>query len=188
MKKILTACALFAYASFANAYDIEVTVYVDGETKWYFDIELTNNNQDFSAFQFDITLDGIGALEKENLSASKLLSDHNLMLATPNGHYRVVAYSTSNAKLKNREGKLFSFNLDGDFTGITINKIIFSKPDGTEVEADVYNRPLNRSDEDAIKDVRLEPNKVIYDMGGRQVYKIDRRGIYIQNGNKVAVK
>ena len=83
---------------------------------------------------------------------------------------------------------MFSFNLDGDFTGITINKIIFSKPDGTEVEADVYNRPLNRSDEDAIKDVRLEPNKVIYEMGGRQVYKIDRRGIYIQNGKKVAVK
>lgn len=188
MKKILTACAFLVCASFAQAYDIEATVYVDGETKWYFDIELANNTVDFVAFQLDITLDGDGTLKKEDMFASKLLDKHRLMLASVDGHYRVVAYSTSNAKLKNREGKLFSFNLDGDFTGITINKIIFSKPDGTEVEADVYNRPLNRSDEDAIKDVRLEPNKVIYDMGGRQVYKIDRRGIYIQNGKKVAVK
>lgn len=185
MKKILTACALFVYASFAKAYDIEATVYVDGETKWYFDIELANNNQDFSAFQFDITLDGIGALEKENLSASKLLSNHNLMLATPNGHYRVIAYSANGSKLKNKEGRLFSFTLDGDFTGITINNIIFAKPDGTEVEADVYTRPLNRSDEDAIKDVKQEPSKVIYDMAGKQVYKIDRQGIYIQNGKKL---
>lgn len=188
MKKILASLALFACTSFVHAYDIEATVHVDDESKWYFDIELTNNNIEFAAFQLDIKLDGDGTLSQENLTAGKLLTDHNLMLAHPNDFYRVLVYSLKGSKLKSKNGKLFSFTVDGDFTGITINNIIFVKPDASESEAETYTRPLNRSDEDAVKGVSAndEPQKVIYDMAGRKVYKFDRRGIYIQNGKKLA--
>lgn len=186
MKKILTACALFACACCAQAYDIEASVSIAGKDTWFFDIELANNNIDFTAFQVDITLDGDAKLKKKDLTGGELLNGHNIMLATPDGHYRVVGYSLSKAILKKQNGLLFSFIVDGDISGITINKIIFVKPDLTEVEADVFTKPLDR-DADAIQEVpaEQEPSKVIYDMSGRKVYKIDRRGIYIQNGKKL---
>ena len=183
----MIACALFASTFFARAYDIKATVSIEGETVWYFDIELANNNTEFTAFQLDITLDGDATLDSSHLTCNTLMGDHKLLLATPNGHYRVVGFSTSNSTFTKKEGELFSFIIDGDIKGITINKIIFAKPDGTEVEADVYTLPLNR-DEDAIKEATAsqEVNKVIYNMEGKQVYNIDRRGIYIQNGKKIA--
>lgn len=189
MKKTIVACALLMCAFSAKSYDIAATVSIEGETKWYFDIELANNDMDFTAFQLDITLDADDAEIKESdMTCCSLMSNHKLLLATTNGHYRVVGYSPSNEIFKRREGKLFSFEFDGDIKGITINKIIFAKPDGKEEEADVYTRTLNRkSDEDAIRGIseETEERKVTYDMTGKQVYRIDRRGIYIQNGRKM---
>lgn len=184
----MMACALFACAFFTSAYDIKTTVSIEGESIWYFDIELENNDIDFTAFQLDITLDSENAeLKTADLHGDKLMADHALVLAKPDGHYRVVGYSQTNSLLQERNGCLFYFSVDGDIKGITINKIIFAKPDGTEVEADVYTLPLNR-DEDAVEEMAAsqEMNKVIYNMEGKQVYRIDRRGIYIQNGRKIA--
>ena len=190
MRKIMIACALFASAFFARAYDIMATVSIEGETRWYFDIGLSNNDIDFTAFQLDVTLDGEAELVEGELKTSELIPNHTLMVARPDGHYRVLGFSMSNSSLTGTTGQLFSFAIDGDIKGITINKIIFAKPDGTEVEADVYEKALDRTDEDAIADVSAaqKENKVVYDMQGKQVYRIDRRGIYIQNGKKVVVK
>lgn len=190
MRKIMVSCALFASVFFAKAYDIVATVSIEGDSKWYFDIELANNDIDFTAFQLDITLDAENVeLKDEDMKTDQLLKDHTLMLAQPSGHYRVLAYNMSNKVFKEKEGRLFSFSLDGDIKGITINKIIFAKPDGTEMEADVFTRPLDRiNDADAIQKVQKdqEANHVIYNMEGKKVYRIDRRGIYIQNGKKIA--
>jgi len=188
MRKIFTACALLASTLCANAYDISATVSIEGDTKWYFDIELANNDIDFTAFQLDVTLDGEAQLLESDVMKCELMPNHSLMVANPNGHYRVIGFSTANAKLEKKEGQLFSFSVDGDIKGITINKIIFAKPDGTEVEAVDYTRPLNRNDDDAVKNISAsqKENKVIYNMEGKQVFKIDRHGIYIQNGKKIA--
>ena len=189
MKRILTACLFFATALLAQAYDIAATVFIEGETKWYFDIELANNDIDFTAFQMDVTLFGNATLDEENLTTSELTHTHKLMLAAPGEqHYRVVGFNSSNANLTKKEGRLFSFTIDGNIIGIYINKIIFAMADGTEVEADAYLRPLNRNDEDAVKDapVGKDVNKVVYDMEGKQVFRIDRHGLYIQNGKKIA--
>lgn len=188
MRKIFTACALFACAYCAHAYDITTTVSIEGETKWYFDIELANNNVDFTAFQLDIMLEGDAELMETNLKKCELIPGHHLMLAQTDGHYRVLGFSPSNASLKGKEGQLFTFSIDGDIKGITINKIIFAKPDGTEVEAVDYTRPLDRNDDDAVMGISAsqKENTVIYDMEGKQVFKIDRRGIYIRNGKKIA--
>ena len=191
MKRIVAAFALFACTFFVQAYDIVATVSIEGNTKWYFDIELANNDIDFTAFQLDITLDSEDAeMKQTNMLRRWLMVNHNIRLTRLDGHYRVLGYSLSNEVFKTQEGMLFSFELDGDIKGITINKIIFAKPDGTEVEADVYNRPLDRDNDDAISNVTAsqKENKVIYNMEGKQVYRIDRRGIYIQNGKKIAVK
>ena len=193
MRKILVSCALFACALCAKAYDIAATVSIEGDTKWYFDIELANNNIDFTAFQMDITLDSNYELKSEDMQLGNLTQSHQLLLAKPGGHYRVVVYNLQNQCFSSPEGRLFSFELDGDIKGITINKIIFAQPDGTEVEAGVYNRALDRiNDADAIGTVPegddQQIKKVVYDTTGKQVYRIDRRGIYIQNGKKVAVK
>ena len=188
MRRFFTACALFACAYCAHSYDITTTVSIEGETKWYFDIELANNDVDFTAFQLDITLEGDAELMETNLKKCELIPGHHLMLAQTDGHYRVLGFSPSNASLKEKEGQLFTFSIDGDIRGITINKIIFAKPDGTEVEAVDYTRPLDRNDDDAVKGVSAaqKENTVIYDMEGKQVFKIDRRGIYIRNGKKIA--
>lgn len=190
MKKIFTICTALACAFCAKAYDIVATVSIEGETKWYFDIELENNTIGFTAFQMDITLDAEGVeLKSSDIVCDDIMSGHSMMLAKPEGRYRIVGYSTSNSTLKNETGRLFHFTLDGDITGITINNIIFAKPDGTEIEAKEFTKPLDRvNDPDAIQKVSGEEdvNRVIYNMEGKQVYTIDRRGIYIQNGKKIA--
>jgi len=191
MKRIVAAFALFACAFFVQAYDIVATVSIEGNTKWYFDIELANNDIDFTAFQMDITLDSEDAvLTQANMLRRWLMANHIIKLSKLKGRYRVVGYSQSNEVFNRKNGMLFSFEIDGDIKGITINKIIFAKPDGTEVEADVYTRTLDPDNDDAIRDVSAsqQENKVIYNMEGKQVYRIDRRGIYIQNGKKIAVK
>ena len=189
MKKILAACTLLASSLCAQAYGVVAAVSIEDETKWYFDIELADNDLDFTAFQLDITLEGDVELSSSDLIKSALIPEHTLRIAKLGKNYRVLGYSLTNNVLSSQNGQLFSFTLDGDIKGITINKIIFAKPDGTEVEAAIYEKALDRnSDEDAVREVPAsqEVNKVIYNMEGRQVYNIDRRGIYIQNGKKIA--
>lgn len=192
MKKIFAVFAVMACAFSAKAYDVVAAVSIEGDTKWYFDIELENNDIDFTAFQLDITLDSKDVvLKSSDMERDALLADHSLQLSPLDGRYRIVCYSTSNSLLRSKTGRLFCLTLDGDIQGITINKIIFAKPDGTEVEADVFTRTFDRyGDPDALRSVSeaQDVNKVIYNTDGKQRYRIDRRGIYIQNGKKIAVK
>ena len=170
MKKLMTCCALLACASCAHAYDLVATVSIEEDTKWHFDIGLANNDIDFTAFQLDITLDGDDKIKSEDMESGQLMHRHTLMLATPHGHPRVVGYSLSGELLKGKEGPLFSFSIDSSIKGIIINRIFFIKPDGTKVEAAVKDVPDGK---DAVE--------VTYDMKGKQVYTIDRRGIRIRN-------
>ena len=190
MKRLLTTCTLLACVFLTHAYEIEATISIEGDTKWYFDIELVDNDIDFTAFQMDITLDSDVEITTDNLTRSKLAEKHTMLIGKPDGHYRILGYNLQNKALKGTQGELFSLTLDGDIKGITINKIIFSKADGTEVEAKDYIRPLDRDHDDAIAGVAADEDTkpVTYTLDGKQVYRIDRRGIYIQNGKKILVK
>lgn len=169
MKKLLTCCTLLLSAFGARAYDLVAIVSMEEETKWHFDIELADNNIDFTAFQLDITLDGDAKLERKDLTSGEIMHRHSLMLAAPQEHYRVMGYSLSGIVFKEQEGPLFSFTIDGDIRGIVIKGISFIKPDGTKVEAAAGDDP----------DAQDAP-EVVYDMKARQVYRIDRRGICIR--------
>ena len=171
MKKIITCCTLLACALCAHAYELVATVGLEEETKWHFDIELANNDIDFTAFQLDITINGDAKLEREDMTSGLLMHNHTLMVAKPEDYYRVAGYSLSCATFKEKEGSLFSFSINGDINGIIINRVFFVKPDGTKVEAAVNEV----SDQQNL-------NEVTFDMKDKQTYRIDSRGIYIGNG------
>lgn len=174
MKKLLTCLALLAWAFRAQAYELVATVSMDEDEKWHFDIELADNDIDFTAFQLDITLEGDAKLERKDLRSGQIMHRHSLMLAAPQGRYRLMGYSLSGIVFKEKEGPLFSFTLDGDIRGIFISGIFFIKPDGTKVEAAAGDDP----------DAQDAP-EVVYDMKSRQVYRIDRRGICIRSEGNI---
>lgn len=179
MRKILAAYALFAYAFCAQAYELVARVSVEDEARWRFDIELANNDTDFTALQMDITLDDGAKLKQKDISCGDLLIRHSLMLRPVNGRYCLAAYNMGNRLLKERNGLLFSFFIDADVKGIAIDKIIFVKTDGTSQKPDISPEASDADGKDS--DVP-EVQKVVYDMEGEQTYSIDRRGIVIRNG------
>lgn len=186
MKKIPAACAAFVLALGARAYDVVATVSVDDGERWFFDIELADNEVPFTAFQMEIELEGGVHLKQQDLTEGGLMNGHTLQVLKAKGCYKVICYSMSNNPLRATEGRLFGFSVDGDLSGITIKRIIFVRNDGTEEEASAYVRPLNRSEEDGVGQVQAGEGvqQAVYDMSGRQVYRIDRRGIFIRNGRK----
>ena len=179
MKKILAACTLFAHAFSTQAYELVARVSIEDEARWRFDIELANNDIDFTAFQMDITLDGEAELRRENMNSGELMHKHSLSLGKPKGHYCVMGYNLGNEKLKGKNGPLFSFFIDADAKGIAIDNIIFVKTSGSEARPDTC---AEGADADGAGSDQPEVNKVVYDMKSEQTYSIDSRGIIIRNG------
>lgn len=190
MKRIITCCALLTCAVCAHAYELVANVSKEDNTKWRFDIELANNDIDFTAFQMDITLEGDARLKNSDLVCGELTLNHRLMLSNPKGHYRVMALNTGLNPFKEKEGCLFSFTIDGDLEDISFDNIIFVMPDGTKVDAEFTTDALQNSNPDADKETSEEQgiNKAVFDKGTKQAYRIDRRGICIQNGKKLMKK
>lgn len=188
MKKTLLACSLLFGAVSMHAYDVVTSVSIDEGSQWNFDVELADNEQEFIAFQMDVTLDGAASLLQNSLHEGPLCRNHRVAIGEPEGRLRILGYSMQSEPFAGSEGHLCSFSIAGEVSGVKIDKIIFVKADGTEVEAKAYSKPLNRADyEDGIQSVEANrPQKVVYDLSGKQVYHIDQRGIYIQNGQKVA--
>lgn len=179
MKTRLTAfLAFLACWHCVQAYNLEATISIDEEAKWHIDIDLADNDIDFTAFQFDIILDGEATLERDSIICSDLLKKHSLLLGTPKDGYRVFVYNMGNECLKEREGRLLSFTIDGEAEGICIKGITFVKPDGSKVEPDIKAKASGKGMKDSSK---LQENEVVYDMKGEKTYKIDRRGICIRS-------
>ena len=172
MKKILTVCALLAGTQLAQAYELVATVSAWDETQCHIDIELTDNDTDFTAFQIDITLDGDAKLKRDSIHCGSLLADHNILLGMPNGQYRLAAYNMGNKKLNGKEGELVSFTVVGDLKGIAIGGITFVNSDCNSVKPDLK---CETNDGDAKKE-----KEATYGMKGPQTYSIDRRGISIR--------
>lgn len=174
MKKILTCCALLALAFSARAYELVATVSMEEDAKWHFDIELADNDIDFTAFQLELSIDGDAKLKQKDLVPGELLLRHSLMLGKPEGRYSIAGYNLNLKSFAGKEGPLFSFTIDGDVKDITINDLFFVLPDGTKVEAAAGDNAEEQ-----------EVRTVIYGMNGKQTFRIDRRGICIK---KLAVK
>ena len=172
MKKILTACAVFACAHSVQAYELVARVSAWDETQCHIEIELAKNDIGFTAFQMDITLDGDAKLKRDSITCGSLLKDHRLIFNKQSGYYRMLCYNLENRTLCGKEGQLFSFTVVGDVEGISFGGITFVKKDGYGVEPD-----LCADDDNGNKE-----HSAVYDMTGSQAFRIDQRGISIRRG------
>lgn len=181
MKRILLACALFLSVFCAQAYNLKATVSLEKKSKWRFDIEIENNNQDFTAFQLDITLDGEAKLKSGNLTADSLMRHHSLNLSGKDGKYHVSGFNMGSRVLRGKEGRLFSFTIEGKVDSIAIDNVFFVRTDGSKVKPYIYT---NTAEGDKKTNASQKEREVVFMKKGTQAYKIDYRGICIRKGKK----
>lgn len=173
--------------SIASAYEIVAKVSADKPKEWTFTIEVSANEKDFTAFQFDVEVKGDGEILPSQVRKGEVLNNHSVSVGGSAGKYRILSYSIDNSQFLKREGAIVIFTVCGDVEAITISNILFVDSDKlAEMPAPNVELPVS-ADDDAIHSVQqsgIRP-EVIYNLKGQRVYHIDRRGIYIKNGKKV---
>jgi len=189
MKKILISCMTLLMAQAASAYDVSVSMIQVNDSTWKFGVCLEENDVEFTAFQMDVALEGEAELPEEGLVCDTLLSNHNLMLGTPQNKYRIIAYSTETTPFKNQNGKLLSFTVKGNPSTIGIDKIIFVEPDATSRQATDLTA-ITVEDPTAINGVsaNVKAGDAAYDIAGRKVTHLKNGAIFVIDGKKVLVK
>ena len=175
------ACALLVSVCCAQAYNLKATVSIEKKSKWRFDIVLENNNQDFTAFQMDVTLEGDAKIESDNMTTDSLMRHHSLNLSGREGKYHVSGFNMGSRVLKGKEGALFSFTIEGKVESITIDNVFFVRTDCSKVKPYIYAKPSESN-----KKTYASPKEreVVFIKKGTQSYKIDYRGICIRKGKK----
>ena len=181
MKRLFMACAFLASVCFAQAYNLKATVSIEKKSKWRIDIELENNNQDFTAFQMDITLEGDATIESDNMTTDSLMRRHSLSLMGQDGKYHLTGFSMDSRVLKGKEGPLFSFTVEGKVDSITIDNVFFVRTDCSKVKPYIYT---NTSEGDKKTNVGSKEREDVFIKKGTQVCRIDYRGIRIRKGKK----
>ena len=189
MKKILSSCLLFLMVQAASAYEVSVSMLQVNDSTWNFNVCLGENDIDFTAFQMDIALEGDAVVPEESLVCDSLMSNHQLMLGTPTGKYRIIGYSTATTTFQNQNGSLMSFTVKGKPSTISINKILF-------VEANATSHPatdlvaVTVEDPTAINGVAATNQKTegAYDLTGRKVTHLKNGAVFVLDGKKVLVK
>ena len=175
------ACAFLASVCFAQAYNLKATVSIEKKSKWRIDIELENNNQDFTAFQMDVALEGDATIESDNMTADSLMRHHLLNLSGKDGKFHVSGFNMGSRVLKGKEGPLFSFTIEGKVESITIDNVFFVRTDGSKVKPYIYAKPAEGDKKTYASPKERED---VFIKKGTQVYQIDYRGIRIRKGKK----
>lgn len=189
MRKILSLFMLSLIVKAANAYEVSVTMLQVNDSTWNFNVSLSENDMDFTAFQMDVALEGEADVPEASLVCDTLLSNHKLMLGTPKDKFRIVAYSTENTSFKNLNGSLLTFTVKGSPSTISIDNILFSEPDATlHPAADVT--AITVEDPTAITGVSASSPKTkgAYDLTGRKVTHPQNGAVFVIDGKKVLVK
>lgn len=189
MKKKLCFCMMLLTAQFASAYQVAVSMLQENDSTWTFNVCLEENDLDFTAFQMDVTLEGEAALPEESLVCDTLMGDHQLMLGTPSGKYRIVGFSKTSTPFKGQNGSLLTFTVKGNPSTISINKIQFVEPDATAHPAtDLV--AVTVEDPTAVAGVAATVKKtgVAYDLSGRKVTHLKDGAVFVIDGKKVLVK
>jgi len=189
MKKILSFCLLLLMVQAANAYEVSVSMFQVNDSTWTFNVGLDGNDVDFTAFQMDIALEGEASVPEEGMVCDTLLSNHNLVLGTPEGKYRIIAFSTASTAFKSQNGNLLSFKVKGNPSTISIDKIIFAEPDATAHPAEDVTA-ITVEDPTAITGVAASSKNTegAYDLTGRKVTHRKKGAVFVIDGKKVLVK
>ena len=147
------------------------------------------NQRDYTAFQFDLYVPEETDVAQMLLNSQRKQKHQLLYNKVEEGHYRVVALSTSNRTFMGNSGELLSFALnsvsDGD---IAVRNILFY-----DVEGDGYTFDdlLYGGTATEIADTQsaIPTDGKYHTIDGRLIGdKPTTKGIYIVNGKKVMVK
>jgi len=189
MKKILSSCLMLLMVQVASAYEVSVSMSMVNDSTWKFNVCLENNNLDFTAFQMDIALEGEADVPETSLTCDTLLCNHNLMLGTPKGKYRIIGYSTASTSFKSQNGSLMSFTVKGNPSTISVDKILFAEADATSYPAeDVI--AITVEDPTAITGIAATNRNTdgAYDLAGRKITHCKNGAVFVIDGKKVLVK
>lgn len=147
------------------------------------------NQRDYTAFQFDLYVPEETDVAQMLLNSQRKQKHQLLYNKVEEGHYRVVALSTSNRTFMGNSGELLSFALnsvsDGD---IAVRNILFY-----DVEGDGYTFDdlLYGGTATEIADTQsaIPTDGKYYTIDGRLIgEKPTTKGIYIVNGKKIMLK
>ena len=150
------------------------------------------NQRGYTAFQFDVMLpEGVDIMQMA-LSSSRKQKHQLLYNKVEDGHYRVVALSTSNHTFSGNQGELLGFVTDSSINdGILIDDIHFFTPNGQDYLFDAVSLSGTTGIETVAEGVELQVGErpALYDMQGRKILlPASKKGIYIKNGKKVVIK
>ena len=139
---------------------------------------------DFTAFQFEVELPEYMDITAIRISGQRMDGHQLLYNKVADNLYRVAVLSLSNTVFKGNEGELLNINVDGLPTNdINIHNVLFVTTKGAGITFD----DIFLSEATGITDVRVnEGNKVIYDLQGRRLSKV-QYGVNIVDGKKVLV-
>lgn len=146
------------------------------------------NSSAYTAFQFDLLMNSDVDVMEMQLNNSRKNGHQLLFNKVGDGHYRVVALSTSNNSFNGNAGELLNFQLDGFNTeGLTVSNIHFYTSRGGDKQFDDLTVQGGTTAIDLQSAEEKLGTDAVYDLQGRKQSTL-KRGVNIVNGKKVMVK
>ena len=186
---ILAVLLALAGRTLADNLTVEAVTLMPGETKQVA-ISLENPQKAYAAFQFDLWLpDDVDVMEM--ILNDNRVQGHQLMYnKLGEGHYRIVALSTSANSFSGTSGELLRMTLNAFRTDdIHMDNIHFVTPDGSEqlfeslgVGDEIRTTLINN-----INNGKNSGKRTIYNLNGQRL-STPQKGLNVINGRKVVVK
>ena len=158
------------------------------------------NEREYTAFQFDLYVPEGTDVTQMQLNTQRHQKHQLLYNMVEDGHYRVVALSTSNRSFNGNDGELLNISVEGLYNEeVSIRNIHFFTPDGSDYQFNDILSVTSVATEITDKDFtplnsHLSP---LYDLQGRRIGNLSpitshpsslKQGVYIVNGKKVVMK
>ena len=173
-----------------DARSIEYLADVNSDNDW---LKLTDENglslwltneATYVASQFDIILSAGQKLEGITLNGERMSGQQLACTQMGENLYRVIVFSLDNSCYSGNSGKLMNIMVEGN-GNVTLDNILFVRSDKSEK----HFAPLSSNTTGIVS---IEPSSqdsdYYYDLQGRRVENIGKKGIYIKNGKKQVAK
>ena len=146
-------------------------------------------NSAYTAFQFDLMMPEGMDVTQMTLNSLRMQNHQLLYNKIGEGHYRIVALSTSNQSFDKTAGELLCMAFDDQPTDdIVIDNIHFVTPQGNDLLFSAIgisgDTPTGIS---GVSSNVTNSDGKIYNLNGQRLTKA-QKGLYIINGKKVLVK
>ncbi len=146
------------------------------------------NQRDYTAFQFDLYVPEETDVMQMQLNKERKQKHQLLYNKVEDGHWRVVALSTSNRTFAGNDGELLNLTLNDVVSNVTVCDIIFFDTMGNSHPfSDICLGNTTKIDLATSNPQRKEES--VYTLDGRRINgKPSKKGIYIINGKKFIMK